>query len=81
MSGRSEKSTHLSLEPHIKTLSDCELANALKRFFTCVNSNIPPLDLSVLGDMLPMVQRRNLIWVKYIGEERSGLKEAFSLVQ
>ena len=66
MSGRSEKSIHLSFERHSKTLSDSELANAVKRFFTCVNSDVPPLDLSVLpaflptGDMLPMVQRRNL---------------------
>ena len=66
MSGRSEKSIHLSFERRSKTLSDSELANAVKRFFTCVNSDIPPLDLSVLpaflptGDMLPMVQRRNL---------------------
>ena len=53
MSGRSEKSIHLSFDRHSKTLSDSELANAVKRFFTCVNSDIPPLDLSVLPAFLP----------------------------
>ena len=43
-------------------MSDSELANALKRFFTCINSDILPLDKSLLraflsmGDMLVMVQ-------------------------
>ena len=62
MSGRSAKSTHLSLERDSKTLSNSELAIALNKFFTSVNSDIPPLDLSSLpaflptGDMLPVVQ-------------------------
>ena len=59
---RSENSTHLSLERDSKTLSDSELANAFKRFFARVNSDILPLDLSLLeaflstGYMLPMIQ-------------------------
>ena len=62
MSGRSEKSIHLSIQRGGKTLSDFELANALNKFFTSVNSDIPPLDLSLLpaflptGDTLPFVQ-------------------------
>ena len=62
MSGRSEKSTHLLLERDGETLSAPELVNALNKFFTSVNSDIPPLDLSLLpaflpvGDTLAMVQ-------------------------
>ena len=33
ISGRSEKSTHLSFERDGKTLSDSDFANALKKFF------------------------------------------------
>ena len=66
MSCRSENSTHLSLERDSKTLSDSESANVLKRFFTYVNSDILPFDLSLLeaflptGDMLHVVQSYEL---------------------
>ena len=57
MSGRSEKITNVSLENAGKLLSDLELVNSLNNFYSSVNADIPPLDLTILPAYLPAVDQ------------------------
>ena len=53
MSGRSEKTSHFSLERDGRTLSQQELVNTLNEFYVSVNADIPALNATTLPAFLP----------------------------
>ena len=56
MSGKLRKSTYFSLQDDGKTLSQQELVNSLNYFYTTVNSDLPPLDITALPTFLPSTE-------------------------
>ena len=52
LSGKPRKTANIMFERNGNILSDLELVNSIKSFYTSVNADIPPLDCLVLPPLI-----------------------------